>query len=338
MTTPLPALGIDLAKSTFDVHLLTESDVHSRHLANTPQGFEALAQWLKQLGIEQVHACMEATGIYGDALALFLYQAGHQVSIVNPARIVAFRKSEGGRTKTDKQDAKLIAHFCVQKQPVAWVPTPKEMEQLQVLLMRLEALQQMERQEANRLENSRLDAQTRQEIEELLQDLKTRIQTVKKRLHTHIEQHETLKKPCALLISLPGIAELSAARLLAEIVDIKRFKTVKQLVAHAGIAPEERSSGTSVRGKAFIGRSGRSGLRKTLYMCALVAARHDPAMRAWVKPLRQRGKPAKVVLTAVMRKLLHMVYGILKSETPYDPTKAFPGVALASIPEEEVAA
>ena len=103
------------------------------------------------------------------------------MSIVNPARIVAFRKSEGGRTKTDKQDAKLIAHFCAQKHPVAWVPTPQEFEQLQVLLMRLESLP-------------------------------IRIQTVKKRFHAHIEQHETLQEKCALLISLPGIAELSAAR------------------------------------------------------------------------------------------------------------------------------
>ncbi len=138
---------------------------------------------------------------------------------------------------------------------------------------------------------------------------------------------------------MPGIAELSAARRLSELVDIKRFKTVKQLVAHAGLAPEERSSGTSVRGKAFIGKSGRSRLRKVLYMCAVVASTHDPAIRAFAQRLRQRGKPAKVVLTAVMRKLLHMLYGILKSENPYDPTKVFPGgVALASIPEEEVAA
>jgi transposase len=263
------------------------------------------------------------------------------VSIVNPARIVAFRKSEGGRTKTDKQDAKLIAHFCAQKQPVAWVPTPKEVEQLQVLLLRLESLQQMERQEANRLENSRLDAQTRQDIQQHLQhlqDLSTRIQEVKKRLHAHIEQHETLKSPCALMIALPGIAELSAARLLAEIVDIKRFKTVKQLVAHAGLAPEEHSSGTSVRGKTSIGKSGRSKLRKALYMCAVVASTHDPAIRAFAQRMRQRGKLAKVVLTAVMRKLLHMVYGILKTEEAYDPTKAFPGAALGSVPEAEVAA
>lgn len=211
----------------------------------------------------------------------------------------------------------------MQKRPAAWLPTPKEVEQLQVLLMRLEALQVMERQEANRLENSRLDAQTRQEIEEHRQDLQVHIKGTKKRIHLHIEQHETLKERAALLISLPGIAELSAARLLAEIVDMKRFKTVKQLVAHAGLAPQERSSGTSVHGKAFIGKSGRSKLRKGLYMCAVVASTHDPAMRAYAEQLRQRGKSAKVVLTAVMRKLFHMVYGILKTEKAYDPSKAF---------------
>lgn len=323
MTTRLPALGLDMAKSSFDVHLLTETKASSHHFANTSQGFEALAQWLKYQAIQRVHACMEATGTYGDALALFLHQAGHIVSVVNPARVVAFRLSEGGRTKTDKQDAKLIAHFCTQKRPVAWTHTPEELEHLQVLLMRLEALQVMERQEANRLENSRLDAQTRQEIQEHRQYLQTHIQDVKQRLHAHIEHHETLKDRCALLISLPGIAELSAARLLAEIVDIKRFKTVKQLVAHAGLAPQERSSGTSVHGQAFIGKSGRSKLRKSLYMCAIVASTHDPAMRACAEHLRQRGKPAKVVLTAVMRKLLYMVYGILKAEEVYAPSKAF---------------
>lgn len=330
MTTQLPALGIDMAKSTFDVHLLAEEKASSHSFANTPQGFEALAQWLNQRGVDRVHACMEATGTYGDALALFLYRAGHTVSVVNPARVVAFRFSEGGRTKTDKQDAKLIAHFCLQKRPTAWFPTPEELEQLQVLLLRLEELQGMERQEANRLENSRLDVQTRQEIEEHRQDLRVRIQGAKKRLHAHIEQHQTLNERITLLISLPGIAELSAARLLAEIVDIKRFKTVKQFVAHAGLAPQERSSGTSVHGKAFIGKSGRKKLRKSLYMCAVASSTHDPAMHAYAQRLRQRGKPAKVVLTAVMRKLLHMVYGILKTEEIYDPSKAFSQTPLTS--------
>ena len=125
---------------------------------------------------------------------------------------------------------------------------------------------------------------------------------------------------------------------MAEIVDIKRFKTVKQLVAHAGIAPQERSSGTSVRGRASIGKSGRSRLRKALYMCAVVASAYDPAVRTFAQRMRMRGKPAKVVLAAVMSKLLHMVYGVLKSQEAYDPAKAFSRVALDSVPEAERAA
>jgi transposase len=125
---------------------------------------------------------------------------------------------------------------------------------------------------------------------------------------------------------------------LSEVVDVKRFQTVKQFVAHAGLAPSERTSGTSVRGKSFIGKSGRPRLRKTLYMCALVSARCDPAMRTWAQSLRERGKPAKVVLTAVMRKLLHVAYGVLKSGQPYDPAKAFPSQATTSLSSEQTIA
>jgi transposase len=339
MTTKYPPLGIDMAKKTFDAHLLREGRSASLHCENTPIGFDALQQWLKSLGSPQVHACMEATGTYGDALAFSLHQAGHIVSIINPARIVAFRLSEGGRTKTDKQDAKLIARFCAEKRPAAWKPPSPEIEQLQVILMRLEDLQIMARQEANRLENGRVDPLTRTSIEQHCHQLQLEGKALRERLHAHIEQHKTLKTARDLLISIPGIAELSAARLLAEIVDVERFQTVKQFVAHAGIAPGERTSGTSVRGKSFIGKSGRPRLRKTLYMCALVSVRCDPAMHTWAQSLRERGKPAKVVLTAVMRKLLHVAYGVLKSGQPYDRALAFPSQAMAaSSPDQAIAA
>lgn len=129
------------------------------------------------------------------------------------------------------------------------------------------------------------------------------------------------------------MAEVSAARLLAEMIASKRFKTVKQLVAHAGSAPGERSSGTSVRGKASLGKAGRSRLRKALDMCAVVASTPDPALRAFAQRMRQRSKPAKVVLTAVMRQLLHLLSGLLQSQEAYEPTKAFPGAALDWVPE-----
>jgi transposase len=111
------SLGIDVAKAKFDAALLREGKVAQHTFSMDPQGFAALGSWLRQHGVEQVHACLEATGEYGAALALVLYEAGHLVSIVNPARIAAYAKSRLARTKTDKTDAALIAHFCAREQP-----------------------------------------------------------------------------------------------------------------------------------------------------------------------------------------------------------------------------
>src|SRR5262245_11682862 len=107
------------------------------------QGFTELSNWIRQHGGEQVHACLEATGEYGAALALSLYETGHLVSIVNPARIAAYAKSRLARTKTDKSDAALIARFCAQEQPPIWTPPSAEVQELQALVRRVEMLQEM---------------------------------------------------------------------------------------------------------------------------------------------------------------------------------------------------
>jgi Transposase len=120
------SLGIDVAKAKFDAALLCEGKLAQRTFAMDPEGFATLCSWIHQRGIEQVHACLEATGEYGAALALSLYEAGHQVSIVNPARIAAYAKSRLARTKTDKSDAALIARFCAQEQPPIWTPPSAE--------------------------------------------------------------------------------------------------------------------------------------------------------------------------------------------------------------------
>jgi len=163
-STLLPPLGIDMAKLTFEARLKLEHQQPTRSFANTPHGFEQVATWLRSCGVERVHACLEATGTYGDGLALYLYEQGHQVSIVNPARVVAFRKSEGIHTKTDKQDAKVLVRYCEQKRPRAWSPTPAEVQLLENLVLRRADLQGMKQQEVNRLENSRWDSESRQSI------------------------------------------------------------------------------------------------------------------------------------------------------------------------------
>ena len=146
-------LGIDIAKAKFDVALQgPDGRVRRKSCANTPAGFRELEAWLRRHGATHVHACLEATGTYGDALATWLYDAGHRVSVVNPMMIHAFAASQLSRTKTDRTDAALHRTLlCDPTARASWTPTPREIRELQALVRRLEALHEMRTQETNRL-------------------------------------------------------------------------------------------------------------------------------------------------------------------------------------------
>ncbi|MEG5038562.1 MULTISPECIES: transposase [unclassified Microcoleus] len=312
-------LGIDISKKDFHVFLLKEErGSKPKKFTNNTEGFESLNHWLKKQGVEELHACMEATSIYGDALAEFLYEAGYQVSVVNPARIKGFAKSELLRTKTDSVDAALIARFCAAIKPSFWKPTPFEVKELQALLRRLESLTQMYQQEENRLETATVSVAklTRAHLEYI----KEQQAEIKKMISDHFEQHPHLKQQRELLTSIPGVGEQTAAVLLAEVGRIEDYKNARQLAAYAGLTPCERSSGTSVHGKTRLSCTGNVRLRKALYMPAVVAMRCNPLLKAMTERLLGRGKVKMQVIGALMRKLVHLAFGILKSQKPFDPT------------------
>lgn len=311
-------LGIDISKKDFHVFLLKEErGSKPKKFTNSTEGFESLNKWLKKLGVEELHACMEATSIYGDALAEFLYEAGYQVSVVNPARIKGFAKSELLRTKTDSVDAALIARFCAAIKPSFWKPTPFEVKELPALLRRLESLTQMYQQEENRLETATetIAKLTRAHLE-YIQEQQAEI---KKMMSDHFDQYPHLKQQRELLTSIPGIGEQTAAVLLAEVGRIEDYKNARQLAAYAGLTPCERSSGTSVHGKTRLSCTGNVRLRKALYMPAVVAMRCNPLLKAMSERLLGRGKVKMQVIGALMRKLVHLAFGILKSQKPFDP-------------------
>ena len=146
-------LGVDLSKLKFDVALLLENNkVKSKKFDNNLKGFTQLVDWLNLYKVQDLSVCMEATGIYGEALATYLFDAGHSVSVVNPAQVKGFAQSQLARIKTDKADAKLIAHFCRAIQPSLWQPKPLYIRELQALVRRLESVQGMYQQEYNRLD------------------------------------------------------------------------------------------------------------------------------------------------------------------------------------------
>jgi transposase len=316
----LPALGIDIAKLKFNACLINPSGkLKHKVFPNTAAGFAQLVEWLTKQKTTRVHACMEATGAYGEALALHLYEAGHQVSVINPAAIKAFAASRLSRTKTDRVDAELIARFCLAQQPPAWTPPAPEVRELQALVRRSEALTEMRVAEANRLEAIIAVEAVRSSVEGHIAYLDRQVEQTKAAIRQHVNVHPGLRRQSELLDSIPGIAETTAAALLAEITDITQYRSARQVAAYAGLVPRERQSGSSVRGRTRLSKIGNARLRKALYFPAVTALRCSPFFQAWAKGLRERGKSKMSVIGAAMRKLIHLAYGVLKTGQPFDP-------------------
>jgi transposase len=311
-------LGIDVAKAKLDCALrLPNGKFRSKVIANSGDGFTQLIDWLASHQATSVHACMEATGIYWEAVAQFLTTAGVTVSVVNPAQIKAYAASRLTRSKTDAVDARLIADFCAERQPAPWqAPSPEEIT-LRALVLRLEALQSLRTQESNRLGVSR-DA-VHDDIQQHLDWLDNAIERLIKAINEHIDQYPDLKQKRALLDSIPGIGERSSAIILAFYADTGRFANSRQAAAFAGLDPRQYESGSSVKGKPRLSKVGHAFLRKALYMPAMVTLYKTAWGKRFKDRLTRAGKPPKLIIGAMMRKLVHVAFGVLKSGKPFDP-------------------
>jgi transposase len=310
-------LGIDLAKKKFDVALLNNGKFRSKVFENNPAGFSSLLTWLAKNGVDTVHACMEATGTYGEALARFLHDTGHSVSVTNPARIKAFGQSELLRTKNDKTDAKLIARFCEKMEPTLWQPSPAEVEYLRSLGRRRDALVNMRTQELNRQETS--NETVNSSVKTVLDCLDKEIELISKLIRDHISKHPGLKHKHDLLDSIPGVGPATIEAILSEINAFEGFENIEQVVAYMGLSPKEHTSGTSVKGKSAICKIGNARLRKALYMPALSATIHNPIVKALYDRMKAKSKNGMVIACACMKKLVHLIYGVIKTNKPFDP-------------------
>jgi len=314
-----PVLGIDIAKASFDVCLIIEGKNRQAEFENNSSGFKKLSHWLGKHTPVKVHACLEATGQFGEALAEYLYQAGHMVSVVNPARIKAYGSSKLRRNKTDKADAELIAQYCLREQPALWTPPPASFKDLQALVRRYDDLQTTYQQEKNRLKSGTTQPVVVADLKEHLAYLEEKLALILQAIQEHIQACPELKQRQDLLLSIPGIGKLTASKLLGEIRDVCAFGDARQLAAYAGVTPRNFVSGTSICKKARMTKMGNANLRKTLYMPAISAKRYNPIIRAFCQRLLDAGLSPKQVIGAAMRKLLHLIFGILKSGKPFDP-------------------
>ena len=313
----LPTLGIDISKDSFHVELALNEKLRHRKFTNRKEGFDELGNWLVKHKVRTVHACLEATGPYSEELALYLYQQGHTVSVINPLRIKAFGQSELLRNKDDRPDAGLIRRFCEKQRPPAWTPPPAHLRELQALTRHLENLLETRQQQLNRLEGPKPKGVVKS-LRKLVAYLDAEIARTEKQIQDHIDSHPDLKQQGQLLESIPGIGKRTAAKLLAEIEDINQYKSARQVAAYAGLTPKNNRSGTK-RGKTRLSKTGNARVRKALFLPAMVAKQHNPIVRSFCQRLARNGKNKMEVIAAAMRKLLHIAFGVLKSGKSFDP-------------------
>ena len=314
-------LGIDLSKGTFHAYLLDDRSEAKKVFPNAPKGFEQLTIWLNNRQVVDVHICMEATGAYWEALAIYLHGLEQRVSVVNPARIKAFAQSELLRTKTDAVDAALIARFCKSQSPEPWIPPAPEIRVLQALSRHYEHLKTTRAQQSVYAQSSEAAVVTAS-IREVIATLDEQIARVEREIRQHFDDHPELRRKRELLTSIPGIGKTTAASILSEIPHIDRFESAKAIAAFAGLSPRDRQSGTSIHGRPRLCKTGNSRLRKALYMPAIVALRFNPVLRLFAERLLAAGKHKCLIIGAVMRKLLVLAYGILRSGVAFDANYA----------------
>jgi transposase len=263
---------------------------------------------------------LEATGGWSEGVAIALAEAGHVVSLVNPSRIKAFAQSEMLRTKTDRIDAGLIARFCLLHKPDPWMPPAPEIRVLQGLVRRQRSLIEMRVEEENRKGAPLVPEAVMASIEATLKHIERELERVEREIEKLFGEFPPLRRQRDLLISIPGIAETTAARILGEMPNISEFRDVKAVAAYAGLSPRHYQSGT-IEYRSRLAKTGNAQLRRALYFPAISAMRHNPRIRDLAERLRSRGKAKMTIVAAAMRKLLN---GVLKSGEPFRPLTVTP--------------
>jgi len=318
-------LGIDVSKERFDVSLSFISkkgkrETRKRKFKNDDTGFQGLLNFLQKHNVEEVKACMESTGCYSEALAEFLHNAGYFVSVVNPACIRFYAKSKLTRQKNDQTDAEIIADYCQRQEPTRWTPPSPEKKKLKHLYRCSNALKDELTLANNHLEKKeRLPKEVANAWEDLAMNIEQKIETIKNSIRELLKQHKELLEDFQLLLTIPGIGEETAIAILAEIPGIKAFINARQLAAYAGTIPQNITSGSSVHAKPRLSKTGSRTLRKAMYFPAIAAKKHNPIIMASCERLKEKGKHAMAIVGAAMRKLLHIVFGVLSSKKAFDP-------------------
>ena len=302
-------VGIDVSKDRLDGHVLPAGE--SFFVGNDHGGIDALIVRLSQMKADVV--ALEATGGYEMLAAAALSSAGFAVVVVNPAQVRSYANALGRRAKTDPIDAAVIAAFVAATRPQIRPLRDEESQAFSAIVSRHRQIVQMITAEENRARMAQTK-ETHKSIRRLLAALRRELESLDDDLDGRIRTSPLWRVRAALLTSVPGVGPTTARTLMAEMPELGTLDR-RQIASLAGLAPFTRQSG-KWRGKSFIG-GGRGKVRAVLFMAALVAARHNPVLKAFRDRLVEAGKPKIVAIVATMRKLLTILNAIIRDSKPW---------------------
>lgn len=320
-------IGIDVAAKKLAVAALRDSEVlWEGEFANDPKGHKALLKRLRKLPKGDVRVVVEATSIYSLDLSLALHNGPERIKcmVANPRQVSHFAKATAQRGKTDPMDAVMLARFAMAMPFVDWQPPEAAMLECRQFVRRIEQLVRAQAKEKTRLKGllatSTTEKHILEDVEAHITYLAERIQTLEKAAVELAFRDDALARRFKLLCSIPGVAKRSALRILAELAVLPSDMDAKQVVAHAGLDPRPWTSGDMKR-PARISKQGNAYLRKALFLPAMTAVTHSPHVKAFADKLVGRGKTKKQAIVAVMRKMLHAIWGMFKHDSMWDGKK-----------------
>jgi len=320
-------LGIDVSKLKLDAALWLPQGRkwYALRVDNSVAGVLKLLHWVQAKSGAPINACrvvLEATGVYHELAAETAFEAGAEVVLANPKRVRDFASGHGILNKTDAVDARSLARYGAEAEVIAWQQPPLEVRVLRALLARLAAVEEDLQRERNRREKAQATATPAlvlESLERTIQALDAERKRLQQAIDDHYDQHPDLKRQYDLLRTIPAVGDKSANQLLC-LLRSKHFDSARQAAACSGLVPVHHRSGTSVHQPPRLSKQGDPRLRKVLYMASVSALKYNPELRRIYDHFVQDGKAKMAALGVLMRKLVHIAYGILKHDQPYNPS------------------
>lgn len=321
-------IGIDVAKATLSWSLgsmnldLNKEFKTFPDVSNNPQGFKKILGIIKKQKNEQLVVVMEATGVYHEALAFFLYENGIAVSIMQSGRVKRYAQSLDQRSKTDALDSRMLAMMGCERTLPLWKPPGKILRELKSLSRERGSLVKEKQAIRNRLHATETAAfSNKREIKRYGQRLKLiekQIEEIEEEMEALVRQDAELSQKLQYLKSIPGISFISAATIVGETLGFDGITNAKQLTSYAGYDVILKESG-SFRGKTRISKKGNKRIRGILHMPSMTAVRSNPTLKVFYERLKPNKIKPMIALVAVQRKLLILMYTLWKNESTYDP-------------------